>query len=644
MLLPAKYYSIVNSQPGSMLLETARFDAENHSSFLFLDPIRQLTINHPDQLPELFTQIEMALVHGFYVAGYFSYECGFHFEPTAMKRPLRKAGETLAWFGIYDRPYIFDHTSEQFDHPLPEEHLQLAVEPNETVRFSDFALNLDFHSYCDKIEAVRNYIAAGDIYQANFTAQMNFGWSGNAASCMVALRERQHVPYAAMLNIGARQMLSLSPELFFRIKGRDVTLRPMKGTAQRGVNFEDDERMREWLGKDPKNRSENLMIVDLLRNDIGRLADTGSVTVDPLFDVEEYDSLFQMTSTVHAKLQPNSNFYRFFRALFPCGSITGAPKVRCMQIIDELEESPRGLYTGSIGYFAPNLDAVFNVAIRTLVLEQGHGTLGIGGGITYDSNPVKEYEECLLKGSFLSQQPTHFDLIEALLCDHQRPSCLQEHMERMAASATFFNFSWKEPEVRLAIDQHCGALLPDKRFKLRVRLSLSGEIKVEATEIEQQNGEIEQQNGFGQIALAAEPTHSRDRFLYHKTTNRALYDRYARAAHKTGFADFIFLNERGELTEGSFNNLFIERDGKLLTPSLYCGLLPGVLRRVLLESGRAEERVLRIEDLHAAEVIFIGNSVRGLRRVRFVEQSVTVTAEEIVRGDLPFPAALSSTS
>ncbi len=620
MLFPASHYSIVGRLPGSILLETSRFDRDNRESYLFVDPLRQLILEDLDGTPALFLEIEDALRKGFFVAGFMSYECGFHFEPVAQRYPLVRSSLPLAWFGIYERPIVFDHNAGRFDPELPAYVRKFVEVELDSAAFSlsNFRLAIDEEEYCANVERVRDYIAAGETYQTNFTSKLKFDFEGRPESCLAALRDQQHVSYGAFLNIGSHRILSLSPELFFRIRGGHVTMRPMKGTAPRGVNSEDDVRVRDWLHGDEKNRSENVMIVDLLRNDIGRVAEIGSVLVDNLFTVEKYETLFQMTSTITARLRPEIPFYAIFRAIFPCGSITGAPKVRTMQIIQELEKNARGIYTGAIGYFAPNRNAVFNVSIRTIVLAGTKGELGIGGGIVYDSVPRQECEESLLKGQFLREPEQKFQLLETLRWEG-RYQMLDLHLDRMRMSAEYFGFPWDEKRVKLVLQHVQDQLQSDRAYKVRLVLDCAGAPFAESVPIVFTGSN-------GTVGISAVRISSQDRFLYHKTTRRKLYDDMYREARQNGYDDVIFLNERGEITEGSIHNIFIELSGKLFTPPIESGLLPGVLRRYILSrDGRASEMTLHLGDLRAADAIYLANSVRGMWRVKLIERDFGIT-------------------
>jgi para-aminobenzoate synthetase/4-amino-4-deoxychorismate lyase len=429
--LPAEIYALVQQTPGTVLLEGGKQNCsetkEKPWTQLFTAPLRVCLAYSAAEIPALFAKIESAVATGHCAAGFFSYECGSCFEPKSGMR-ANSAGEPLAWFGIYPRSYAFDHRSGSFIDGEPPELERFRREkpdaqPSDPAPEIAAEFGLTEVEYAKRIARIHEWIRAGDVYQLNFTAPMRFEVPGNVASLYARLRSRQPVDYGAFLHWQpGRQILSFSPELFFRIDergshcggsregggrcgGRRIVTRPMKGTAPRGRTTREDREIAEWLGSDPKNRSENVMIVDLVRNDLGRVAKTGSVNVDELFAVERYPTLWQMTSAVSAELRPDASFHDIFRALFPCGSITGAPKVRAMQLIAELEDAPRGVYTGAIGFFSPR-QTVFNVAIRTLELGDARGTMGVGSGVVIDSDPAQEFRECLLKAEFLTG-PAH---------------------------------------------------------------------------------------------------------------------------------------------------------------------------------------------------------------------------------------------
>jgi para-aminobenzoate synthetase/4-amino-4-deoxychorismate lyase len=613
ILLPSQYQAILSDLPDSILLETSRPDQENRRSFLFVNPVAALAVESLDEVPVLFHRIEECLEQGLYVAGFMSYECGYHFEPRAAVHVPERSKLPLAWFGAYRQPFTFDHITGTFSPELPADWRESAsaAAPAESFRVSGRQLEIGRDEYCAKIEAIRDFIAAGDTYQVNFTTKALFDYSGPPAALYSSLRNQQRVGFAAYIHRRDYDILSFSPELFFRVEKGRITTRPMKGTAPRGRTLAEDARIRNWLRADPKNRSENVMIVDLLRNDIGKVAEIGSVRVDERFSVEKYETLFQMTSTVSGTLRAGTRFYDIFRAIFPSGSVTGAPKCRTMQIIQEIEEGPRGVYTGAIGYIAPSHDAVFSVPIRTMVLEAGTGEMGVGGGIVYDSTPLQEYDECLLKMQFFTRSQSTFRLIESLRWDGQY-RFLRQHLERLKSSAEYFDFPFSEPELAERLDENQSGLQAGEAYKVRLLLDSEGAIVID------------------NVRLAAEPlactvtvssvrSSSQDRFLYHKTTFRDVYEQQHAEARRRGHVDVLFVNEKGELTEAANNNIFVEIGGKWFTPPVECGLLPGIYRQHVLETEpRASERILTVVDLKAADAIYICNSVRGLRRVTLV--------------------------
>ena len=378
--------------PGTVLLDTGRPDAENDRTLLFAAPQRTLTAHRRAEVPELLGAADEAVRDGRFVAGYVGYEAGYAFEPDLF--PEKEAagdGPLLAWLGVYERPRVLSPAA--IEEVLEAEHTGPRVE--------DLRFEIERAAYRGKIAQVKEAIRAGEVYQINFTAPVHFELRADPLALYGRMRQRQPVPYGAFLNLGnGRYVLSASPELFFRRNGERVWTRPMKGTARRGASPEEDQRLRRWLAADEKSRAENLMIVDLLRNDLSVCCRPGSVRVPRLFEVEPYDTVSQMTSTVEGRLKENTGLADLFRALFPCGSVTGAPKLRAMQHIRRLEAGPRGVYCGAVGFAGPR-EAAFSVAIRTVELAGERGRLGIGSGVVWDSDADEEYEECLLKAQFL---------------------------------------------------------------------------------------------------------------------------------------------------------------------------------------------------------------------------------------------------
>lgn len=603
--LPQSIRNQAAESPGSVLLESSLHSGGSQCSYLFLHPESTIELHDVSKLPEFFHQIEEAQRRGRYVAGYLSYEAGMGFEPHLFPHLNQTRTLPLGWFGVYDTPVIFQHQT------LLDKEDSLSLPNN----ISQMEMAISEATYASKIAHIHNLIESGDCYQANFTTFAHWKNHTSAAELFGHMMQAQPVEFGALLNLGETQILSASPELFFKSDGEKIITKPMKGTAPRGRTLEEDARIADWLAADEKNRSENLMIVDLLRNDLGRVCQHGSVNVSKLFHVERYPTLFQMTSTVEGTLNADTSHYDLFRALFPSGSIVGAPKIRTMQILREMEEQPREVYTGAIGFFAPDRSATFSVAIRTVVLQAEEARMGVGSGIVYDSDANAEYAECLTKTLFLTRSTIPFDLIETFLWDRSY-TFLDEHLARLQASAAYFDFYFEEQQVRDALLKASHAFGCSEIQRVRLLLSKYGDVSVTASSLSLPANERIS------ILLRHETTNSTDPFLFHKTTRREIYDRGLQQAQKQRCADAIFCNEHGELTEGSIHNLVLVRDQKWFTPPLACGVLSGIYRKHLMDKQTVQERVLRLEDLLDAEQIYLCNSVRGLRRVGRVLQEV----------------------
>jgi para-aminobenzoate synthetase/4-amino-4-deoxychorismate lyase len=599
--------------PGSVLLWTARLDSENQSSFLFTEPLQILSTRRLDEIPAIFASIEDALRKGFHVAGFLSYEAGYHFEPAALRHAAHRealnpllAQLPLIWFGIYREPLVLDEPGRVKTGRI--------LSRGETQKAGDVSVDISQAEYCRRVQQIRQWIEAGDFYQANFTINVRQPWTEGAAALFERIMENQSVPYGALIHAGNTHILSASPELFFRRQGSRITVRPMKGTAHRGRDSEEDAQMAAWLTADEKNRAENIMIVDLMRNDLGRICSTGSVQVSDLFAVERYPALLQMTSTVKGELKPATSCYEIFRSLFPCGSITGAPKVRTMQAIRELEGEPRGIACGAIGFFSPGGDAVFSVAIRTLTLQnQPRQTqevqMRVGSGITHDSDPAAEYEECLLKSRFLTRTLPQFELIETMAWDKDFV-LLDLHLKRLQKSAEYFDFPIDPGRTRTELYQFAKGFEKGTRHRVRLLLARSGSISISSTPLSPvRNPAL--------LLLSSTRVDSQDVFLRHKTTHRSIQDGAFAQAQTAGCDDALLLNSQGQVTECAIHNVMIAKDGKFITPPLECGLLPGVYRQHLLAMHpEIEVAAFTLEDLLAADSIFIFNSVRGLRRAQ----------------------------
>ena len=572
-------------------------------SLLFSNPSGIVSAETPGDVAGAMQALEDGLTQGYHAAGFFSYELGYVMEPKLAGLMPAKRAVPLLWFGLYGPPR--EMTEAEVDHWLAT-HTRSG-----SYQFTDVTRAWDRDGYVRRFEDVQDKIRAGDIYQLNLTFKARFKLSGSPLTFYRDMRQRQRVAYGGIVDTGQLTVLSASPELFIEQDGRDITTRPMKGTSPRAGTPEADAQARHELATDIKQRAENLMIVDLMRNDLGRMAKTGSVNVTDLFTVETFRTLHQMTSGVKATLKDGVGLSELWQAIFPPGSVIGAPKIRAMELIAEYETEPRGVYCGAIGHFTPQGRALFNVAIRSpVIFRDGRGEMGIGSGVVYDSVGDKEYAECLLKMKFLTDPPRSFELIETLLHDGLDGFwLLDRHMERLTASARYFNFTFDEAKARAELH---AAVNGHEAERLRVRLLLkeSGSISVTSTTLGPKVS-----NAIMRYVISPTKLDSRDAFLFHKTTRREVYDsEWAHYSQELGSDEVVYVNERDELAEGSRTNIFIERDQVLLTPKLSGGLLPGVLRAELLASGRAREAVLTLQDLETAGTVYLGNSVRGLVR------------------------------
>ncbi len=614
-LFEAELLHWLERQRDAVLLETTRVTADETQSLLFTSPAHVIQCRELANVIACLHELEHAVRMGYYVAGFLAYEAGYAFEQI-LPAP-RLARTPLLWFGVYEKPIIYAHNAQRFVCGEAEAqgiHAQLQTAHNETPSAEPLP-TLSEAEYAHAIAAIKSYIACGDTYQVNLTFKLQFPLQNSAAAWYQRLRRAQRVSYAAFISLPEQHLLSFSPELFFRWEGLGLTLKPMKGTAPRGRTLGEDEEQRFALLHSEKDRAENVMIVDLLRNDAGRIAEIGSVAVPRLFESERYETVLQATSTITARVRPEVTMVDLLRALFPCGSITGAPKIRTMQIIHELEDGARGVYTGAIGYCAPQRKAVFNVAIRTLVFDQTSNVveMGIGSGVVWDSAPKQEYRECLLKARFLTEPQHEFELLETMRWERARGcALLPRHLRRLHDSAKYFDFQYNEAAVLDALqqavrEQHTRAAT------LRVRLALNrrGQCAVQIAPLEDLPEIVV-------VGFAQTRTHSHDRFLFHKTTRREVYARELAQAQARGWFDAIFLNERGEVTEGARSNVIIKHGGEYYTPPLACGVLPGVYRAHLLATKALPltEKIFLKEELEAAEEVWVCNALRGLVRVR----------------------------
>lgn len=583
--------------PPFILLDEAR-DGANSASRLYRKPRSILTAEHESEIPALLAALEQAGRDGLHVAGYLHYEAG-----RALTLPASDGGEgagqdaPLAYFGLFEE--VARLTPVEVAAWLPDAGSAWVGAPCPRIQRSD---------YVQQVNRLLDYIKAGDIYQANYTFGADVPFAGPPLAVYARLRQTAKAGYGAFIWTGSQAIASLSPELFFTLRDGQVMARPMKGTAARQMDAAADAAAARDLSSDPKQRAENLMIVDLIRNDLSRVAEAGSVKVPDLFRVESFPTIHQLVSDVTARLPKNIGAVDVLRAAFPCGSITGAPKIRAMEILQQSEAEERGLYTGSIGFIEPNGDAAFNVAIRTLVFPNltfdkygaACASMGLGSGIVADSRPDEEWRECLAKGNFVTAAGENFDLLETMAFDPVDGLVrLERHLQRLSASAAELGFTFHRHNVRNILQ--AATFRVRVASKVRMRLARSGALAVEISPMPARSGEALN------LAVCSAPLDAQDFRVRHKTSLRSAYDS---ARQNSGAVEVIFVDDEGFVTEGSYTNIFVERDGQYLTPPLAQGVLPGVLRAEMLEQGLASESRLRLEDLEQG--LFVGNSLRGL--------------------------------
>lgn len=592
--------------------------AEGAHSRLYADHVGTLSLTDHAALPAMLDEVERLLARGLQAVGVFTYELGERLQSVSAEF----ATKPLAQFLLFEDCRILDE-----------------VQVLAWLRARGSAANAGVANvHADVTQAgfeaavrrIQSYIAAGDTYQVNYTYRLHFDAYGEPAGLYARLRQRQRVPYGAFIVLpDGGSVLSLSPELFVRHAAGELIARPMKGTAAAGGDAAENLHKARALSEDPKNRAENVMIVDLLRNDLGRVAKIGSVRVPSLFQVDRFGDVLQMTSTVRAEVSAGCTLADTFTAIYPCGSITGAPKRRTMQIIAELEKSPRGIYTGAIGWFeAPGAgralgDFCLSVPIRTLVLQPPRGgvrpgEMGVGAGIVADSDPQSEFEECRLKAKFLTGLAHEFELVETMHATREE-GCryLQRHLTRLADSAQYFGIPLDVPQLASFIRDSCSVLDGGKEYRLRIALRPAGPWSIQAS---LQAPLVEPVRVF----ISPHVLHAGDLFLRHKSTVRALLDAGWEDAESRGGFDSLLFNERGELAQGGRTNVFVKLDGRWYTPPVSSGALPGVMRSMLLADARwkATERVLTRADLRCCEEIVVCSSLRGAVRATLHEEEL----------------------
>lgn len=599
-----------------ILLDDARI-ADASPARLYRDPLETIVARRPEDVAGALARIEQLTSEGAELAGYIAYEAGLALEPKLAHMAPGQTGAMgpLIWIGAFA-----GHET------IAAEEMPgwLAAQSHGSASIGPLDPQLSPGGYGAAFTALLDKIVAGDIYQANLTFPLAGGFTGDPLALYAAIRPSAGAGYGGVVFDGSHWLLSLSPELFFALQQGAVTGKPMKGTRPRGRDQAEDAALAADLAASVKDRAENLMIVDLMRNDLSRVAQAGSVRVERPFAVESYPTVHTMTTTIRAQLQPGNGAVDLVRAIFPCGSITGAPKIRAMELIDQVERDPRGPYCGAIGRIDPggpdgSSEAAFNVAIRTLRLtpdkngggENGRGkaVLGVGSAIVADSEMLAEWRECLIKGGFVRLAAGGFDLIETMRFEPESGIALLElHLERITASAAEHGFAFDRHAVRNAIQALC--FEADQPGKVRLVVARSGAYSLEIGALPPSQPDP------APCAVLRLPVDPGDWRLRHKSSDRGFYEAGLSAAQAAGAAEALFVRDDGLVTEGCISSIFVERDGRLLTPPARLGLLPGVLRRSLIEAGRAVEAELTLSDL--ADGFLIGNAVRGLVPARLL--------------------------
>lgn len=558
----------------------------------FNNPIEIIIANTVEEVLPCFDLIEKAIKDGYYVAGYMSYECAPAFDPAFKVKSGNKM--PLVWFGVFDEPK------------------KETVKSDGTYQNLKWTSTVSENDYQNSIQSIKQWIEQGITYQTNYTIRLKSKFQGDDIALYNTLKRAQVSNYCAYIDTGEYSILSASPELFFHLKKDKITTRPMKGTLKRGRNIKEDKTNRNDLYYSEKNRAENVMIVDLLRNDLNVIAIPGTVQVEKLFEIEDYPTVHQMTSTITAKIKESTKLLEIFRALFPCGSITGAPKISTMEAIEKLEKEPREVYCGAIGYITPEREAIFNVPIRTVVIDQqtNQATYGVGGGITWDSTSEDEYQEVLAKASLLEVKRPEFQLLESLLMDNGEYFLIEEHLDRLFSSAKYFKYPINMENVKNHLQKSL-QLHQQGTYKTRLLIDLKGEVMINTQPIELQSYDTPVL-----ITLADEPVSKDNIFLYHKTTNRDVYTKFQKRFPDV--FDVLLWNEDRELTEFTNGNAVLEMEDGLWTPSIESGLLAGTYRERLLKEGRIQEKILTMEDLKNCTNIWFVNSVRKWVKVKLI--------------------------
>jgi para-aminobenzoate synthetase/4-amino-4-deoxychorismate lyase len=571
---------------------------KNRSSYIFSKPVNKLIFNGDENLEDFFIHADSVIDKHKYGYALIKFELGYLLEKRLSGLISRNQKDLMQLF-FFDNLKKFDSSKIIF----PQNNKW-------NYKISNLKLNTNKKEYEDNIRSIKYYIKKGDTYQVNYTLKGRFKFSGSLISLFCALIFNQSAEFSAFINNGDKIIISLSPELFFSIKANTIGSKPMKGTIRRGENSFEDSLLIDDLHESKKDKAENLMIVDLIRNDIGKISRFNSVNVDKLFSIEKYESLFQMTSSVNGKLKRGVKFSDVIKAIFPCGSITGAPKLRTMQIINEIEKGSREFYTGAIGIFNTK-ETVFNVPIRTLTVDKKKniGNIGLGSGIVWDSNAREEFSEVLLKSKFLTEPMKYFELFETILIRNKKAFLLNQHLKRLKDSAGYFLFVINEKKIRELLNKKLYFLRANRNYRCRIALNKWGKFKIQIMQYPEQKKEA-------RIIFSKKRINSKNPFQFFKTTFRDLYDEQFSYYSSKGFFDVIFLNENNEITEGTISNIFLRKNDIIFTPPVESGILNGIYRQYYIQRNpKVIEKKLFVSDLLDADEVFLTNSLRGKTRI-----------------------------
>ena len=587
----------------TILLDDAQSTFDYPTSRLYSEPLAYLTAHAPNELELTLRAIQQHLSNQHYVVANFSYELGEYFQG------LNPQKSSMPWIEAWVFNDVKKLSKNQVDDWITLH--QDSSSPSGYVQVTNSVSSKEFES---RIADIHELIRRGETYQVNYTYRIKGKIYGDPLSIYQSLREKQPGPFGAYIEKSDGWVLSCSPEWFLSKEGSHLIAKPMKGTGKVG------EMSPAFLTNDPKNRAENLMIVDLLRNDLGKIAIPGTVKVPQLFHVQQHGEVFQMTSTVEATAQKNINLMELLKSIFPCGSVTGTPKKRTMEIIQSLESEPRGLYCGSIAWFDPPQksdslgDLGMNVVIRTLTIDQDRrACMGIGAGITIDSDAKEEWQECQTKANFLFQTKNEVGLFETIRISNQNPQNIERHLARLKKSAHELNIPFNDENAKQLIKQVSCALHRKQLYRMRLDLDATGQIGVCTSPIEDVQPRkllIWATDILGKDGVS----NSFNPLLGHKVTSRKIYDMAWQEAEKIGGFDAIFINEFGNVTEGGRSNIFIKKDSQWITPPLSSGCLPGVMRSILLEDPQwsAIEKNITVDDVLSSDEVVLTNALRGV--------------------------------